>query len=67
MKEVEREYECKKTPLYKARAEVIKCIPGFWLHCFLQHQEIKTIIGDVDNEILTFLTEVLIFFSHLKT
>ena len=61
LREVEQEYDLKKAPLYKARAEVIKCIPGFWLHCFLHHQEIKMIIGeigDIDQDILSSLIEV---------
>ncbi len=58
LREVEKEYEGKKAPLYTARGDVIKNIPGFWLHCFMQHQEIRHIIDDVDEEILSSLIEV---------
>ena len=58
LREVEREFEIRKAPYYQARGEVIKSIPGFWLHALLQHPEIKLVIGDVDEEILSSLTEV---------
>ena len=58
LREVEKEYENKKAPFYTARGGVIKRIPGFWLHCFMQHQEIRHIIDDVDEEILSSLVEV---------
>lgn len=58
LREVEQEFELKKVPFYKARGEVIKSIPGFWLHCFLQHQEVKSVIGEVDEQVLRSLVEV---------
>lgn len=66
LREVEREYERKKAPLYSARGEVIKNIPGFWLHCFMQHQEIRHIIDDVDEEILSSLVEVTFYIDSMN-
>lgn len=58
LKEVEHEFELRKAPFYKQRGEVIKSIPGFWLHCFLQHQDVKDVIGDIDQQVLSSLIEV---------
>ena len=58
MREVEAEYNKQKQPLYAARGKIIRRIPGFWLHCFLQHEEIKSILGTVDHDILVNLDEV---------
>ena len=57
MRQVELEYNTRKQPFYRRRGEVIKRIPGFWLHCFMQHEEIRLILGSLDQEILTNLTE----------
>ena len=60
MREVEAEYNKLKQPLYEARGKIIRRIPGFWLHCFLQHEEIKSILGTFDHDILVNLDEVSI-------
>jgi hypothetical protein len=58
MRQVEAEYNIVKKPLYAARANVIRRIPGFWLHCFLQHADLRLILGGVDQDILAYLEEV---------
>jgi len=58
IRQVESEYNTLKQPLYAARGRVIRRIPGFWLHCFLQHEDINPILGTVDQDILAFLYEV---------
>jgi len=58
MRQVEAEYNLVKQPLYAARADVIRRVPGFWLHCFLQHADIRLILGAVDQDILAFRDEV---------
>ena len=58
LREIEASYELKKRPLYKARGEVISRIPGFWLHCFMQHERVRYILGTVDQDILSSLLEV---------
>ena len=58
LRQIEAEYELKKRPLYKARGEVISRIPGFWLHCFMQHERVSHILGVVDQDILSHLQEV---------
>jgi len=30
IQKIEKQYEIKKSPLYKQRAEILKKIPGFW-------------------------------------
>lgn len=62
LRQIEWEYEKRKWPLYKARGDVIKKIPGFWLHCFLQHEDLRIVLGSIDQEILSSLTE-----ARLKT
>lgn len=58
LREVEAKYEALKQPLFKARADVITHIPGFWLHCFMQHERIRHILGAVDQDILSSLVKV---------
>lgn len=60
LREIEAHYEILKKPLYKARGEVISRIPGFWLHCFMQHDRIRHVLGRVDQDILASLTKVII-------
>ena len=60
LREVEAKYEALKRPLFRARAEVISNVPGFWLHCFMQHERIRDVLGAVDQEILASLAQVSI-------
>ena len=50
---IQREFDAKKEPLLKARAETVVCIPGFWKTALTNHPDVYK--SENDAEILSFL------------
>lgn len=55
---VEQKYNTSRKPLFKKRADIIKRIPNFWVTAFVNHPHISTLLEEVEEEALHYLTSV---------
>jgi len=55
---VEQKYNTLRKPLFKKRADIIQRIPNFWVTAFVNHPHISTLLEEVEEEALHYLTSV---------
>lgn len=53
-----KEYEPKKKPFFKKRAEIVSNIPNFWADAMLRHKVLESLIEEEDKEVLKHLKEI---------
>lgn len=55
---VEQKYNTKRKPLFKKRADIIQRIPSFWVTAFINHPHISTLLEEVEEEALHYMSSV---------
>jgi len=55
---VEQKYNTLRKPLFKKRDDIITRIPNFWVTAFVNHPHISTLLEEVEEEALHYLTSV---------
>jgi len=55
---VEQKYNTKRKPLFQKRADIIQRIPSFWVTAFINHPHISTLLEEVEEEALHYMSSV---------
>lgn len=56
--QIEVEYNQKRQPIYRERAEILRRLPEFWPRVLLQHITLRELITVEDQEALAYLEDV---------